>query len=126
MSKQDKIKKISTPSNISLLLDNIKSLIYNKIILKIKGYIIHMWINDFEDQYLKTFKVIVNPTTDPKSVINTLHARMETYDYKDKYTIILKYAPNNSFSILASQTKDEKEYDEFQKWKKTHKKEILT
>jgi hypothetical protein len=84
-----------------------------------------MWMNEFEDQYLKTFKIVLETNTDPKIVINSVNARMETYDYKDKYTIILKYSRNNSFSILASQTKDEKEYDEFQKWKKTYKKELL-
>jgi len=122
--KPNAVQKPASQSNISIIINSIKNGIYNHIYLKTKGFIIHMWINDFEDQYLKTLKVVIDNATDPKSVVTSVYKRMEDYDYKDKCIILVRYIPNNNFSVLASYTKEEIEYAEFQKWKKKYKKEV--
>jgi hypothetical protein len=111
----------STPkkSNAMAVVGTMKNGFHN-IIKKFKGFIIHAWIKDFEDQYLKTFKV-VNTVHEPKDVVSMVQARMGDYDYTDRILIIVKYDPSERFSILATQTGLEKEYTEFQKWRKMHK-----
>lgn len=118
------IKKPSGPSNIKIIITKLKNGIHKNIILKVKGYIIHSWLNEFENQYLKTFKVITDNDMDSKAVISSIYKRMEEYDYsKDKCIIIVRHISENKFSVIASQTNEEKEYAEFQRWKKIHKKD---
>lgn len=117
-------KKPSGPSNIRIIITKLKTAIHKNIILKIKGHIIHAWLDAFEDQYLKTFKIISENDVDAKAVIGSVYKRMEEYNYqKDKCVIIVKHVSENKFSVIASQTNEEKEFAEFQKWKKTHKKD---
>lgn len=121
---KEKPKKPEGPSNISVIITRLKTEL-RKYILKIKGLIIHAWMNEFEDQYLKTFKIISEHEADAKTVIGAVYKRMEEYNYpKDKCIIIVRYTANNDFAVIASKTNDEKEYIEFQNWKKTYKKEV--
>lgn len=113
-----KLPKIDARKKIGGVVEKVNNFIYVHLIQKFKGLIIHAWIDDFEDQYLKTFKEIIVNTNEPKEVINTVTKRMRDYDYTEKIIIIVKYEPTLNFSILATQTGTEKEYSEFVKWKK--------
>jgi hypothetical protein len=116
----------SGPSNAKIIYTKIRSGFHKNVVLKIKGYIIHAWLNEFEDQYLKTFKIISENDTDSKAAISSIYKRMDAYNpKKDNAVIIVKYVSENKYCVLASQTQDEKEYAEFQRWKKTHKKEAI-
>lgn len=112
-------KQADGKSNAGAIVDSFKKRI-NASIKKFKGHVIHAWMKDFEDQYLKTFQVIVN-VKEPKEVVNAVAKRMGDYEYTEQILILVKYEPSEKFTVLATQTAVEKEYAEFKKWKKLHK-----
>lgn len=108
-------------NNAEKILLAIKTAFHKNVVKKIKGYIIHSWMNDFEDQYLKTFKPLgINAISAPE-VVTAVSKRMAAYDYTYKAIIIIRYTPQDQFSVLASKTNEEIEMEEFQRWKKQHK-----
>lgn len=120
LSSHQKVKKDIPKNNAEILIGSVKNAL-SSIIRKFKGFVIHAWIEDFEDQYLKTFKSIVVNAKEPKEIVSAVSKRMSDYEYTERILIIVKYTPHESFSVLATQTNTELEYAEFQKWKKLHK-----
>ncbi len=114
-------KQIDLKKAYTKFTEKFNDAIYNHIILKIKGYIIHSWIEDFEDQYLKTFKPVAVNVLEAKVVINNVYKRMSEYKNDDKFLIFVKYNSKEGFSISSTQSVEEIEYAEFQKWKKLRK-----
>jgi len=108
-------------TNAEKIITAIKTAINKNLIKKIKGYIIHSWLKDFEDQYLKTFKPLGLNAISASEVVNVVSKRMAAYDYTYNAIIIVRYTPQDQFSVLASKTNEEIEMEEFQRWKKLHK-----
>jgi hypothetical protein len=90
----------------------------NGITSKIKSHIIKAWLKDFEPQYFKTLNPVIINSNDPGFVYTTLSKRLKEHEYQKPLTIIIKYSPDQLFSLYSTYTQDELEMAEFIAWKK--------
>jgi|WetSurMetagenome_2_1015567.scaffolds.fasta_scaffold19379_3 hypothetical protein len=88
----------------------------------IKNHLIKQWSPLFEQKYINSFKKLDENETDPKKVIEVISKRIVNHDFKNTLTIILQYSPADKFTILSTYTDEEREYEEFLKWKEKKKK----